>query len=308
LSFTVPGISRIDGSSLANAASEKASRYNVEIARLVADSLEDISRINVQETSQTAAFLVHAKNVLFDGNAAALSRHLGLSKSQVHDWMTGENLTSLPGVARIAYSFECTMADVLLGNEPILRLRQGYNPQRGLFRLARRTGHKTPHGKLLTSLSRFIKNHIDASAQDAANHLEVSIKFLRRNFPKQNEVLVRSGKLHTQKTACARRDAKDDAYQASHFALADNGVRPSRRNVMKRLKGQGIRLTFADEKRAKQKADAAYGDKETRPSICPPRHEWRLTSSHVTEANAPKQEIDIASIIRRHLWTFGMSL
>jgi hypothetical protein len=260
-----------------------------------------MSRINVQEISQTPAFLTHAKTVLFGGNAAALARHLGLSKSQVHDWMTNENLTSLPGVARVAYSFECTMADALLGNETTLKLRHGYNSQRGLLGLARRVGHKTPHNKLLTSLSRFIKNYTSASARDAANHLGVSTKFLRKNFPKQNEALVRSRKLHTQKTARVRRDAKDDAYQKSHFALADNGVYPSRREVMKQLKGQGISLTFADEKRAKQKADAACGDRKTRLSVRPPRHECRLTSLHMPETSAPKEEIDIVSVNCRHV-------
>jgi hypothetical protein len=257
LPYTVPGISRIDGSSLANVASKKATTYEVEIARIVADFLEDISRVDVQKTSQTTAFLVHAKDVSFDGNAASLARHLGVSKSQVHGWMTGENLTSLAGVARIAYSFKCTMADVLLGNKATPRLRQGYTSRRGLFGLGRRAGHKIPHSRLLTSLSTFIKNHSDACAQDAANHLEVSIKFLRTNFPKENEALVMSGKLHTQQNARARRDANDDAYQESHLALANNGVYPSRRRVMRRLKEKGIRLTFADERRAKQKADAA---------------------------------------------------
>jgi hypothetical protein len=257
LPFTVPGISRIDGSSLARLSSKKASKYEVEIARLVAELLEDISRIGAQKTSLLSAFLTHGADVLFDGNAAALARHLGLSKSQVHGWMHQGILASLSGVARIAYSFECTMADVLLGNKAKLRLRQGRKLPRGLFRFSRRVGHKTPHGKLLASLSKFMKKHPDACAQDAANHLEVSAKFLRKNFPMQNVALVEAGRLHKQQMAQARQDAKDDAYKKSHFALADNGVYPSRRKVMKRLKEMGIRLSFAETKRAKDRAHAA---------------------------------------------------
>jgi TniQ len=257
LPFTVPGISRIDGSSLAKLSSTKASKYEVELAGMVAELLEDMSRIGVQETSLLSAFLAHAADVLFDGNAAALALHLGLSKSQVHGWMRQGILASLSGVARIAYSFECTMLDVLLGNKAKLRLRQGRKLPHGLFRLTRRVGYTTPHEILQASLSKFMKGHPDACAQDAANYLEVSPNFFRKNFTVENDALVVAGRLHKQQISQARRDAKDEVYKKWHSSLAKDGVYPSRRKVMKRLKEMGICLSFGDMKRAKDKAHEA---------------------------------------------------
>ncbi|WP_429500517.1 TniQ family protein [Paraburkholderia youngii] len=257
LPFTVPGTSRIDGSSLSLLTSKRAFKHEVVVARLVSELFEDISRISEQKASLVPVFLAHAADSLFAGNFAALARHLGLSKSQVHGWMHEGILPSLPGVTRIAYAFECTMADVLLGNMPRLRLRQGCKFPHGLFGLPRKAGYKSHHRKLLTLLSTFMNRNPDACAQDAAHHLDVSPKFLRENFPAQNESLVNAGRLHRQEIAQARRDAKDDAYKKLHLALADSGTYPSRRKVTKQLKAIGIHLTFADERRAKKKADTA---------------------------------------------------
>ncbi|MEX3639608.1 hypothetical protein AB3X90_35180 [Paraburkholderia sp. BR14427] len=224
---------------------------------MVAELLEDISRISEQKASLLPDFLTHAADSLFDGKFAALARHLGLSKSQIHGWIHEGILPSLPGVIRIAYAFECTVADVLLGNMTRLRLRQCCNFTHGLFCLTRKAGYKTHRQEMLASLSTFIKWNPDADAQEAAHHLEISPKFLRENFPTHNVALVNAGRLHRQQIAQARRDAKDDAYEKTHFALAASGVYPSRRKVTKRLKALGIQLTFADERRARKKAAAA---------------------------------------------------
>ncbi|WP_374992406.1 helix-turn-helix domain-containing protein [Paraburkholderia sp. SARCC-3016] len=194
---------------------------------------------------------------LFSGNSAALARHLGLSKSQIHGWMNDRTRPSFPGVIRIAYAFECTIADVLLGNKARLRLRQGCKLSCGLFGLPRKVGHKTPRRELLASLLTFMKRNPNACAQDAACFLEVSPKFLRANFPSQKNALVNAGRLHRQRTSQAKQEAKDVAYRTSHFALANQGVYPSRRKVMKQLNEQGIRLSYAETRRANDKAHAA---------------------------------------------------
>ncbi|KHK60181.1 hypothetical protein PI86_04005 [Burkholderia sp. A9] len=64
--------------------------------------------------------------------------------------------------------------------------------------------------------------------------------------------------MYRQQIAQARRDSKDESYEKSYLALADSGTYPSRRKVAKRLKELKVPLTFADEKRAKEKADAAH--------------------------------------------------
>jgi transcriptional regulator with XRE-family HTH domain len=212
--------------------------------------LDDVSRFGSRRESQVPTFLTHVASLLFDGNFAALAKHLGLSKSQVHGWMHKGILPSLNAVARIAYAFDCRIADVLLGNQPPVRLREGFNLPRGVFGLKRNTGHRVPHQKLLDSLSAFMSNNPNACAQEAANYLETSTKFLRKNFPVQNLALVHDGRLHRQHMAQLRKNAKELAYQQSYLALAESGVYPCRRKVMQRLREKGVSLTFAEESRA----------------------------------------------------------
>ena len=257
LPFTVPGTSRIDGSSLAKAPRIRASNVEVEVARLVAELLEDVSRIGEQRKLSLSTFLTHAADVFFGGNSAAVARYLGLAKSHVHGWMNHGILPSLTGVARIALLFDCTMADVLLGNKPTLGLHQGHNLPFGLFRLDRKAGHKTSREDLAAQLSDFMQANPGANALEAANHLDVSPRFLRENFTHENEALVRGGKLSRDGIAQARLRVKCDAYERCHLALAADGIYPSRRKVVERLKEKGIRLSFLETKLAKDRAHEA---------------------------------------------------
>ncbi|WP_425469530.1 TniQ family protein [Paraburkholderia azotifigens] len=253
LPYTVPGVSRCDGNSLAKRISAKASEYEVATARLVCDLIGDMPLFAQQEHTRTPEFLAHAANCLFVGNYAAFARHLGLSKSQMHGWIHEGILLSLEGVVRIAYALQCTMSDVLLGRMAPVSLREGYSMQNGLFNLKRSTGHRVPHQKLLASLSNFMRMNPTACAQDAARHLDVSPKFLRENFPEQNEALLCAARLNRRCIAQFRQDAKDSAYEKSYRTLAETGAYPCRRKVMKRLKEQGISLTFAQERRAQKR-------------------------------------------------------
>ncbi|CAD6561592.1 TniQ family protein [Paraburkholderia sabiae] len=251
--FTAPGISRNDGSSLARFTSGRAPGFDVICAGLVANFIDEITPIDAQKASSITAFLTHAADALFNGNSAALALHLGLSKSQVHGWMHDGILPSLAGLIRIAYAFECAIADVILGSEASLRLRRACKLPYGLFRLSRRVGYKTPQSELLDSLVRFTTSNPGASAQEAANHLEVSPKFLRETFPEQNKSLVNAHRSFVNRNSQAMRDAKDDAFKQSCLALSKNGTYPSRRKVVAPLKKLRISFTYADEKRAIRK-------------------------------------------------------
>jgi transcriptional regulator with XRE-family HTH domain len=256
--FNVPGISRIDGSSLAKFTSERASDSEITVAILVAELLDDITWLGAKKTQSISIFLTHAVDSLFDGNCAALALHLGLSKSQVHDWMQGENLPSLAAVVRMGYAFDCTLLDVITGNKAKLLLKQNCKLPRGLFQLSRNTGHKRPRSELLASLSIFMKRNPGGDAHHAACHLRVSPKFLRQTFPEQNAMLVRNGRSSRRRSAQETCDARDAAYEKSFLALAHQGTYPSRRKVARHLKQLGVCLPFADEKRAKRKAHAVH--------------------------------------------------
>ncbi|MEX3929158.1 TniQ family protein [Paraburkholderia sp. BR10936] len=255
-SFTVPGTSRIDGTSLANVASERASNYEIEASKKVSGLIDYLS-IETYTKSSLPDFLSYVTHNFFDGNSAALARHLGISKSQIHGWMNDAILPSLAFVTRLSYAFDCTIVDILSANTVGIRLHHGRKFCRRLFDLARRVGYKVPREELLASLATFLMFNPNSNAIDAARHLDVSPKFLRENFPEKNEALVIAGRLHQQRTSQERKDAKDHAYQESRLALRDSGTYPSRRKIVKKLQEQGIRLTYADERRAARKARAA---------------------------------------------------
>jgi hypothetical protein len=204
LPFTVPGISRIDGTSLADAISKAASDQEIVVANLVSELIDDVSRIGAERRSSIADLLARAAESIFDGNCAALARYLGVSKSQLHGWMQTENLPSLACAIRVAHAFQCTLAGVLLGRsaDPLVRRLRDW--PRGLFGLARSFGYKAPRDELVASLSTFIKNNPHACAKEAAIHLGVSPKFLREKFPVQNASLVASARRHRQEQSEAR--------------------------------------------------------------------------------------------------------
>jgi hypothetical protein len=251
--FAVPGISRVDGSSLADCNTKRASKHEVDTARMIAELIDDVET-NEHKKSLTAEFLRYVAHNLFDGNSAALARHLRLSKSQVHGWMHDGILPSLSCLVRIATVFDCSISDVISGHTGSLRLRNDGEFPRGLFGLARRSGYKTPRQKLLACLKHFMKCNPGSNAKEAANHLDVSPRYLRDYFPEQNKALVTAGRLHRQRIAQSRLSVKFQAYNRIHLALRDSGTHPARRTVMTQLKEQGICLTFAEERYATKRA------------------------------------------------------
>ncbi|MGF6574892.1 transcriptional regulator with XRE-family HTH domain [Paraburkholderia sp. GAS333] len=249
LNFTVPGISRISGTSLANVVTSPASEEEITIANLVAQFI-DSSRYVENELSSSSDFLAQTAHQLFDGNSAALARYLGVAKSQIHGWMCEGVLPSLSAVVRIAFALTCSIANVITGNVSRLELRLEKPLSHGLYNLPKCSGYKIHREQLASSLSTYAKINPEANAKEAATYLGVSIKFLRSNFAEQNRQLVSAGRLRMARISEERRNVKDSAYYQAHIALKESGVYPSRRKIVQRLKEQGIRLTFADERRA----------------------------------------------------------
>ncbi|WP_243751263.1 hypothetical protein [Paraburkholderia sp. BL10I2N1] len=228
---------------------------------MVAELIDDLE-VKRHKTSLTAKYLQDVVSNQFDGNSAALAHHLAASKSQVHGWMHNKILPSLSCVARIAIAFDCTISDVISGYTDSLRVHHQSEFPRGLFGLARRSGYKTPLKRLIASLNEYIRCNPDSNAKEAANHLDVSPKFLRGNFPEQNKALVAAGRHHRLRIAQSRLDAKYQAYEKLHLALKENGTYPSRRTVVTLLKEQGVCLTFAEERYATKSARASNNYKQ----------------------------------------------
>ncbi|MHB9838291.1 TniQ family protein [Paraburkholderia terrae] len=265
LPFTVPGISRVDGSSLAKVRSQKASAYDVRIAMLVAELLEDVVRIKGQELTALSVFLRHAAETLFSGCTVRLAEYINIGKAHVHEWLHCGVIPSLAGIARIAHCFNCAMADVLLGNHIKLELRRLEKLPLGLYGQARQKGHTTSASELRTVLTSFVEENPVASARVVADHLQVSTKFLRKNFPEVNARIVEAARSHRRHLALANREMKDRAFIRVHLELASQGIYPARREVVKRLEKMGIRFRFGETSRAQEKAHTVSGIRKRPP-------------------------------------------
>ncbi|WP_321927389.1 TniQ family protein [Paraburkholderia guartelaensis] len=90
--FWLPGLSRIDGTSLANRKARPASDQQIRTARLIAELLDDIHQRPEMFTigASTGTFLQHAANTLFGGNISRLANHLGVPRSRVYHCYSGK--------------------------------------------------------------------------------------------------------------------------------------------------------------------------------------------------------------------------
>jgi hypothetical protein len=172
-----------------------ASDYEVESSRLIAELLDDAVVFSDAGYSASAqsAFLTHAIDALFHGRSAYFAAHLGVSKSQMHGWAKGQVRMSLPRLALTAYCCGCAIADILLGNRVMLSLRPAPHCQRR--RLIKRGGRGARRSKddLCAELDALIRSGRARNATEAAQTIELSLKYLRKNFPDQHALLVGHG-------------------------------------------------------------------------------------------------------------------
>ncbi|MFM0033934.1 TniQ family protein [Paraburkholderia strydomiana] len=239
-----------------------ASDYEVESARLIAELLDDavVFADAGHATTAQSAFLTHAVDTLFKGKYAPFAAHLRVSKSQLHGWMKGQVRMSLPRLALVAYCCGCAIADILLGNRVMLSLLPAPRCQNRRLIASGGEGAKRPKEDLRRELDELIRDGRVNNATEAARTLEVSSKFLRRNFPIEQALLVQNGK----EIAEARRKATtaefDQVYLTEHRALWDAGVYPARRRVLERMHGKVESMGRRENaERAQRKAHAETG-------------------------------------------------
>jgi transcriptional regulator with XRE-family HTH domain len=260
--FWLPGISRVDGSSLANDFTEEAHPHSVELAGLVAELLDDAHQHPDAFSHAPAlpAFLHYATETLFEGTAANFARHLGIAKSELHGWMKGKNRPSLHRIVLIAYCCDCTVADVLLGNKVMLRIRE--RPPESPTRLAPRTstGASMPADVLLAKLEEIIQSGTASCLQEAASILGVTAKFLRKVAPQKAALLVSRGKEQRQRNLRAKEDAEFSVFLGCYREILRQGTYPARRKVVKLVRERtGKAFSYVTAARFQQKAHELCG-------------------------------------------------
>ena len=230
--FWLPGISRIDGQSLASDTGIAAREDEIEFARLTADLIDDLHQHPhaFENIGAPAIFLRYATDVLFAGNSAHFARHIGVSKSGLHEWASGKVRPSLPRLALIAYCCGCAIADVILGNKVMLFKRQP--PVRpGNLIVRRRKGSLRPRHELHVEFEQLVESGQASCAREAADCLDVSTKFLRTLSPTLHKELVRAGKERSQRAVEEREKSKFDEFRKSFDLIVHRLERPTRRKV-----------------------------------------------------------------------------
>jgi hypothetical protein len=240
-----------------------ASDFEVETSRLIAELLDDavyFANAGYSATAQSV-FLTHAINVLFDGTAARFAAHLGVSKSQVHGWVKGSVQMSFPRLVQTAYCCGCAIADILLGNSVMLSLRPSPSEHHGPLIQRGGTGARRPKEGLRAELEALIRSGRAINATEAARATGISLKYLKKNFPEQQEFLVRHGRELSESLRREATETFNNMYLSEHNALRAEGIYPSRRRVLGRLRGRIMLGSYRRVQKAYLGAFAATGMK-----------------------------------------------
>jgi hypothetical protein len=226
--FWVPGISRLDGSSLATVRSEFADDQQVVCARMVAELLDDVHHHPevFVESRSTAAFLRYASKNLFYGQAAHLAKHIGIGKSELHGWMTEKYHPSLPRLVLIAYRCGCGISDVLLANKVKLRKVSRGLSVKCLNERARK-GSLRPREELRGDLEKIsCELGPTPTLRAAARLLDVSEKYLRRFAPDIAATIVAKGNTARDAQSVQRAQQRFECFRQVVEELTVDGAVP----------------------------------------------------------------------------------
>lgn len=238
-----------------------ASDFEVETSRLIAELLDDaifFCNAGYSASAQTV-FLKHAIHQLFDGTPARFAAHLGINKSQIHGWVKGSVQMSFPRLVQTAYCCGCAIADILLGNRVMLSLRPVPSGQRRRLTQRGATGARRPKEVLQAELEALIRSGRATNATEAAVAAGISLKYLRTHFPEQQKRLVRLGRELSEFVRLEATENFNKMYLSEANALRAEGVYPSRRQVLGRLKGKVMLGRFPRIQNAHRGALAATG-------------------------------------------------
>jgi hypothetical protein len=226
----------------------QATNYESSAARLVANLLDDAHAFPEMQFSDSAqsAFLNYLIGEQFDGHSAALAEHLRLGKSQVHGWRHGIRM-SLPRLALVAYCSGCEIADIILGNKIHLTLCPAPIGEPRKIIAPGCTGAKRSSEELKAAVALCVSNEEIRSGAAAAKALQVSVKFLRREFPTEHALFVSRGVEHAITTREEQFEMLKQAYLTAFVALDESGIYPSRQRCVEAMPAEAKRSYSHDD-------------------------------------------------------------
>jgi hypothetical protein len=268
-SYWLPGVSRIDGRSLADVPSTPARPESIRNSVLVSNLLDDIQydpNVFAEFSYDTPSFLWHVTDSMFDGVPCYFANHLGVTKSALHGWMSGKVHPSLPNLLLIAHCVDCGLTDILLSNKVGLQKIKPFNrPAKAPRRVREQVSDEAIHSALANSLD----NNDNLCASEIARRLGVGVKRMRRVAPEQWNALVQRH-LNARKERCIdEREHRFSVFYRSFQELQSKGQYPSRRLVAKDVLARtGVAPRFSD--RFLNRAHALSGTEIQRPHAVGP--------------------------------------
>ena len=113
----------------------------------------------------------------------------------------------------------------------------------------------------------FMKEHHGACASDAARHLDISQKYLKRLAPARYKRLVAQGAKYRKSTVGANEKVRDEAYLAAFREIVESGAYPARRRVLERVLATTVlHYGFQDVTRAQNNAFSSSNIAMRRPA------------------------------------------
>ncbi|MEX3929154.1 TniQ family protein [Paraburkholderia sp. BR10936] len=230
--FWLPGISRLDGSSLANHEVRQASSQQVQKARLIADLLDEIHEDPeaFANGAPICEFLQHAAITLFDGKISKLFSYLRCGKL-FYRWKHGVTKPSLPLVARIASAFDCNISDILLGRK--VPLKRIVDLSFDFKRLNCRRHFRIVESSeaLLTDLRNLESSGMAKNLNQTCRLLDVNKDRLRKLAPDIVARIVKIGREDRHRQKFEREEANFNNYWQCYQELRSQHVQPTRDRV-----------------------------------------------------------------------------
>jgi hypothetical protein len=242
----LPGVSRIDGTSLANQETRKATEKQMRSAQLVAELLDEVHQCPEKflNAYRTKEFIQHAADTLFNGNIARLAKYLGNQAALDNCCARGRQI-SLPMLTTIADRCGCKISDVLLKSDmKLCRVYESANTSIVLYRHRGIRTFKTSHA-LIVELERLDSHGLLKNLSHACRLLDVSKNCIQKLAPDFATMLVHRGQKSRREEKLAREERGFDEYWKYFQELRREGIRPTRPKVAERIfQRTGVRRNF----------------------------------------------------------------
>lgn len=234
--YSVPGLSRLDGASLANYPPRTSTAEQAQSARLVAELLADVHQHPdaFANCAPPSKFLMHAANTLFEGRIGRLAKHIGIADAQVYNWCFGDRHPSFPHLVRLAQCFDCGISDVLLGNRVVLKKIHRSPDARPLVAKHLFGAAKTAE-QLLAELHTAYESGSAFNLTRAAVLLGVTERFLHRLAPDISASLVQRGREVRHRKKYQREEGLFSVYFEAFQELCLADRYPGMRKVSERV-------------------------------------------------------------------------